>query len=130
MNNAFWAVTLVLLALSGCRGAESAAEVKPLSGVWVDTETRMDTLRFSKSGSRLHLSVGRGFEFRDGALLPKIGAGVYEYALPEDGVIAVRAYLSSNSAFQQVTLVQGDSILSIEPFWEPAATGYVILKRL
>ena len=67
-----------------------------LSGVWVHTETKTDTIDFNTTmfSSRKTFELRRGKEIRNGYELPREGSGFYTYEIKGD-TIYLRDMISS-----------------------------------
>ena len=59
---------------------------KGLLGSWVEVNTLADTIVFNSDNIKGILWLQRGFEFRNGYRLPKIGSTGYEYTLSSDSI--------------------------------------------
>lgn len=109
---------IILIALISCSDDDSVTQV-PLEGKWAEIINKMDTMTFGllSLGGRASMTLSRGKEMRDGFLVPKPGSNWYEYELLAD-TIALRSYVSSNSAFNKYYFkLTGDKIVT-ENFYE------------
>jgi hypothetical protein len=68
-----------------------------LEGNWIETSLRQDTIQFEPGSASFVLR--RGKEFLNGFLIPKSGAGLYNYYIAGDNLY-IRWTASSNSNFQ------------------------------
>ncbi|WP_207532431.1 hypothetical protein [Desertivirga arenae] len=73
---------LLFLFLVSCE--KNPAEEAPISGTWVETTRKADTLVFNSDGSSFMLN--RGSEMRNGLVLPKYLSGPYSYEIAKDSV--------------------------------------------
>lgn len=74
-----------------------------LEGNWIEASLRQDTIQFEAGSASFILR--RGKELQNGFLLPKSGAGLYNYYTKSDSIF-VRSYLSSNSNYQVFSFAQ------------------------
>ena len=72
-------------------------EIPGLEGNWIEASLRQDTIQFDPGSASFNLR--RGKEFLNGFLLPKSGAGLYNYYVAGDNLY-IRWTASSNSNFQ------------------------------
>jgi hypothetical protein len=113
---------IVSLTLSCC----TSDNISPLSGRWVDINTKTDTLTFGSVGGQEHMVLGRGKEVRDGFSLPKYGSGPYQYELLQGDTISLRWSLSSNSNFHTYYFKQIGHQLSIGDFFDTRTSGSIL----
>jgi len=59
---------------------------KGLSGSWVETSTKSDTIIFNSDNETGMLILQRGYEIRNGYRLPIIGSDGYSYKLLSDSI--------------------------------------------
>lgn len=100
-----------------------------LSGEWIEVDTRSDTLHFTSLDGMDIMTLRRGFEMRDGHLLPRLASGPYEYRLENDR-ISLHWTLSSNSAFETVSFAIQDRRLTIGNFYDSKYGSQIIFERL
>ena len=91
MKNIFLIGLLLILTIS-CK--KDRIETPPISGIWIETIHKSDTLVFENEYPSFTLN--RGTEIRDGYLLPKYSSGPYSYEIVQDS-ISLRWGLSSYS---------------------------------
>ena len=84
---------LFVLFLISCEETEN--EKSQLKGTWIENSNRMDTLVFNNQGSEGMFILYRDKEIRNGYLLPKAGAGPYNYTINGD-IINLTYSLSSS----------------------------------
>ena len=114
-------LTLIfLVAILGCSDDDSGTEI-PLTGKWVEVSTLSDTLTFL---DKEFMVLNRGRESRNGTLLPKVGAGSYDYRLHSDK-ISLRWHLSSNSAYTEYQFNKLGDKFTIENFYDPDQVGTI-----
>ena len=59
---------------------------KGLSGSWVETSTKSDTIIFNSDKETGMLVLHRGYEIRNGYRLPVIGSDMYSYKILTDSI--------------------------------------------
>jgi hypothetical protein len=59
---------------------------KGLKGSWVETGRKTDTIVFTTNNDTGYFWLNRGYEMRNGYLLPLIGSGDYEYKIIPDSI--------------------------------------------
>jgi hypothetical protein len=110
---------LLGLALISCENNDISS-TGSLEGKWVDIKTKTDTLIFDKSIAPNVFLLRRGKEIQNGHLLPKSGAGMYEFKLlPEK--ISVYNLLSSCYCFKEYFFLYTGSQLTVENFYDDNA---------
>jgi hypothetical protein len=62
---------------------------KGLTGSWVETYTRADTINFNSNNQSGYFSLSRGFAMTNGYWLPKIGSTIYSYTISGDSISVV-----------------------------------------
>ena len=85
-----------------------------LSGVWIESVDRLDTLIFNEELS--FLEVRRAKEMRNGHLLSQLGAGLYQYQI-EGNVLSIRNTASSSSESRDVFINVESDRLVIDDFY-------------
>jgi hypothetical protein len=68
---------------------------KGLTGSWVETSTRTDTIRFNSDNQSGHFYLSRGFAMTNGYWLPKIGSAPYSYKISGDSISVIDGLSSS-----------------------------------
>lgn len=115
---------LILLALTLAACDEQVNTTNSgLEGRWVNTSTNTDTLTFLQLAGENLITLERGKEIRDGAIVPKYGFGPYEYRMLPDDTISIRWMLSSNSAFNKYYFKQTRDLLVIGKFFDAGTSG-------
>jgi hypothetical protein len=62
---------------------------KGLSGSWVETNTKADTISFNSDNQSGYFSLSRGFAMTNGYWLPKIGSTIYSYTISGDSISVI-----------------------------------------
>ena len=62
---------------------------KGLTGSWVETSTRTDTIRFNSNNQSGYFFLSRGFAMTNGYWLPKIGSAPYSYNIAGDSISVI-----------------------------------------
>ncbi|MFA5818249.1 MAG: hypothetical protein WC854_03100 [Bacteroidales bacterium] len=62
---------------------------KGLTGSWVETNTRTDTIEFNSNNESGYFYLSRGFGIINGYWLPKIGSTWYSYKISEDSISVI-----------------------------------------
>jgi hypothetical protein len=62
---------------------------KGLTGSWVETSTRTDTIRFNSNNLSGYFYLSRGFAMTNGYWLPKIGSAPYSYKITADNISVI-----------------------------------------
>ncbi len=88
-----------------------------LTGRWIETTGRGDTLTFNANNSQL-MKIDRGFQNYNGVRLPKAGGGLWEYRLLKDYKMEVRSMLSSSLAYTTSHVELKNDILYVSNFYE------------
>lgn len=89
---------LIGFILSSCQKEEfpdPSTLPKGLTGSWVETSTRTDTIRFNSDNQSRYFYLSRGFAMTNGYWLPNIGSAPYSYNIT-GGSISVLNGLSSS----------------------------------
>jgi hypothetical protein len=68
---------------------------KGLSGSWVETNTREDTIVFKSDRESVYFYLSRGFAMSNGYWLPKIGSAPYSYKLSGDSISVKNGFSST-----------------------------------
>ena len=68
---------------------------KGLKGSWVETSTRIDTIRFNSDNQSGYFYLYRGFAITNGYWLPKIGSTPYSYNISGDSITVIDGLSSS-----------------------------------
>lgn len=100
-----------------------------LNGMWVEVETRSDTLTFESWDGLERMILSRGKEMRDGNLLPKPGSGPYVYKLSEEK-ISLYWILSSNSNFNDYSFQVIGNRLEIGDFYGSTSKPTLTFEKL
>jgi len=62
---------------------------KGLTGSWVETNTRTDTIVFNSNNESGYFYLSRGFAVTNGYWLPKIGSAPYSYKITGDSISVI-----------------------------------------
>jgi hypothetical protein len=90
----FYLVFLIIgLCFNSCQKQND--EIIGLKGTWIGTYDNNDTIVFSSSSASGSFMLKRGYESRNGYVLPKLGSGPYSYEISNDS-INVLCLLSSS----------------------------------
>ena len=101
-----------------------------LDGKWINVQAPTDTLIFDSALGDNYFVLARGKEVRDGFLLPKPGAGIYEFKL-KSNLISVYNTISSCYCFHDYYFQKKASMLVIGNFYDPASQNqHETFKRL
>ncbi|MEK6480035.1 hypothetical protein WJR50_21005 [Catalinimonas sp. 4WD22] len=114
----FFALITIIMLGSSCQEDEN--DVIMLDGSWVESVDKADTLVFRRGESFFLLN--RGKEERNGHLLPKYGAGMYEYSIDDD-TISVRNLVSSFLGFYNTFINIEQDRLIIGDFYQKDTTS-------
>ena len=68
---------------------------KGLTGSWVETNTRTDTIRFYSNNLSGYFYLSRGFAMTNGYWLPKIGSAPYLYKITGDRISVINGLSSA-----------------------------------
>jgi len=86
-------VLLLLFALTNCEKKDEFPDPstlpKGLTGSWVETTTRSDTIVFKTDRKSGYFFLSRGFAMTNGYWLPKIGSAPYSYNITGDSVSVI-----------------------------------------
>ena len=85
---------------------------KGLTGSWVETTTKTDTIIFKSEKETGTLILHRGYEIRNGYRLPIIGSDIYMYTMLSDS-IRLRGGLSSTYFDETFFFKYDEAILTI-----------------
>ena len=121
---------ILLSGLISCNGENVSPGLIGSDGdgvsVWVDVNTKTDTLTFKSIDGTEYMNLSRGFEMQGGDLLPKIGSGLYQYKFMEEKKIALQWMLSSYYGFNEYTFIQSGDLLIVEKFFDPPSPGVLL----
>jgi len=109
----FRVLLLPILFCMGCKEDDIATPF--ISGTWIESVDKTDTLVFSNN--ERFFTLNRGKEVRNGQLLPKYGSGIYLYVLEED-TISVRNTVSSFSGYYKTSIEIEQNRLVIGDFYQ------------
>jgi hypothetical protein len=104
-----------VIALSACQKDEfpdPSNLPKGLTGSWVETTTKTDTIIFKSEKETGTLILQRGYEIRNGYRLPIIGSDIYMYTMLSDS-IRLRGGLSSTYFDETFFFKYDEAILTI-----------------
>jgi len=68
-----------------------------LKGTWIGTYDNNDTIIFKSSSTTGSFVLNRGYETRNGYILPKLGSGPYSYKISNDSINVL--WLLSSSGY-------------------------------
>lgn len=68
-----------------------------LKGTWIGTYDNNDTIIFKSSSTTGSFVLNRGYETRNGFILPKLGSGPYSYKISNDSINVL--WLMSSSGY-------------------------------
>lgn len=68
---------------------------KGLTGSWVETSTRTDTIRFNSNNQSGYFFLSRGYAMTNGYWLPRIGSAPYSYNITADSISVIDGLSSS-----------------------------------
>lgn len=121
---------LLTLTLTACEEQVNTTNTA-LQGRWVNTTTNTDTLTFLQLSGESLMTLERGKEIKNGAVVPKSGFGPYDFKLLPNDSVALRWMLSSNSAFNQYYFKQTRDILVIGEFFDSGTSGdHLVFMKL
>jgi|WetSurMetagenome_2_1015567.scaffolds.fasta_scaffold295852_1 hypothetical protein len=69
-------------------------EVPGLAGTWIGTYNNDDTIVFKSSSVNGLFILNRGYETRNGYLLPKLGSGLYSYNISGESINVISSVSS------------------------------------
>lgn len=119
-------IGLLVLFLISCE--ENDNEKILLNGIWLENSQQVDTLVFDKQNFEGLFILYRERELTNGNLLPKAGAGPYNYFINEDSVNLRSSFSSSfESNNYYFSLNLENEIIEIGNFFEDSLSGNVIL---
>lgn len=84
---------VTLFTILSCKQEEKE---NPLKGYWVRLDSPTDTLTFEVEFSNRYFVLRRGYEIRNGYLLPLMGSGPYEFKTLKDSIDILPGYSSSH----------------------------------
>jgi len=86
-------LVLIIISFISC---EKHEDVLPgLKGTWIGSYDNNDTIIFKSSSLKGLFEFNRGYETRNGHLLPKSGSGLYFYDISDDNINIVSGVSSS-----------------------------------
>lgn len=80
---------IALLACQKEEFPEPSTLPKGLTGSWVETTTKTDTIRFNSNNQSGYFYLSRGFAMTNGYWLPKIGSAPYSYIISGDSISVI-----------------------------------------
>lgn len=121
---------IITLILSGCsKSDKDFADSSDLKGLWIETESRLDTLSFESWDKLEIMNLNRGKEMKNGFLVPKLGSGSYIYQLSEEK-ISLNWMLSSDSNPDNYYFKINDDNLNIGNFYGSINGETLTFERL
>ena len=90
----FYLVLLIVgLCFNSCKKQND--EIIGLKGTWIGIYDNNDTIIFKSSSSKGLFELNRGYETRNGYVLPKLGSGLYFYDISDENINVVSGVSSS-----------------------------------
>ncbi len=86
---------LVLIVMSFISCGNHEDEIPGLKGTWIGSYDNNDTIIFKSSSSKGLFELNRGYETRNGYVLPKLGSGLYVYDISDETINVVSGVSSS-----------------------------------
>lgn len=82
-------IASLLISISGCEKQDDIQEgqISELSGTWIELTNKNDTIVFGNWTSQDVFLLQRGFESRNGSILPKYGSGPYVFIIKQDSIM-------------------------------------------
>ncbi len=77
-------IFIFIFTISSCEEDKISSN---LSGTWIEFSNRKDTIDFESWSSEDVFFLRRGYEFRNGNVLPIHGSGVFRYKLSSDTIM-------------------------------------------
>jgi hypothetical protein len=106
---------------------ESLSNSAQLTGIWIESDMRKDTITFQQIDGSGFFTLSRGYDLQNGVRLPKYGSGIYSYRIKEDH-IELKWLLSSNSDYNPYLFLQNGNRIRIGNFFH-ASLGPVLEFR-
>jgi len=85
-------IFLTILIVASCE--KENVIISGLKGTWVEIDTKTDTIIFKTNDQSGTFLLYRGFEIKNGYVLPKIGSGPYSYNIIDDKIKIVDLFSS------------------------------------
>jgi hypothetical protein len=83
---------IISLILFSCEKHEIT--VSGLKGTWVEVDTKTDTIIFNGDNTSGLFILLKGYEIRNGYVLPKMGSGIFMYELHKDSIAITDGFSS------------------------------------
>lgn len=77
-------IFLTILIVASCE--KDNVIISGLKGTWVEIDTKTDTIIFKTNDQSGTFLLYRGFEIKNGYVLPKIGSGPYSFDITDDTI--------------------------------------------
>ncbi len=90
-------LTLVFIVVFFISCEKHDNEIIGLKGTWIGTYDNNDTIIFKSSSTTGSFVLNRGYETRNGYVLPKLGSGPYSYKISNDSINVL--WLLSSSGY-------------------------------
>ena len=108
-------IFLTLFIFSGCEN--NKVNTSGLKGTWVEIDTKTDTIIFKTNDQSGTFLLYRGFEIKNGYVLPKIGSGPYSYNIIDDKIKIVDLFSSiAEGNYFYFSFDQGHELFQIGMF--------------
>ena len=121
MKYLFFFLTILL----ACQSKSNVTPVVFFDGKWIEITNKTDTITFDQtldSNGKRYFILSRAKETRNGFLLPKIGAGIYEYHVNGEK-ISLYNLISSCYCFKDYHLTLSVDKMLIGNFYDPNSNG-------
>ena len=122
MKKLFFALSVVAFGCDNDVTPDPATLSQSLEGVWVDTRIETDILVFDNKVSDRHFLFRRDKEMRNGQLVPKQGAGFYEFKLKPE-TISLYNTISSCYCFNDYFFSRDGATITLGNFYDTNVTG-------
>jgi hypothetical protein len=97
MKNSIGYLILVFIVVSFISCEKHDDKIIGLKGTWIGTYDNNDTIIFKSSSTTGSFILNRGYETRNGYVLPKLGSGPYSYKISKDSINVL--WLSSSIGY-------------------------------
>src|SRR4030042_2136982 len=121
MKNSLIHIALLIFILSpsiiSCE--ENGDTNMELSGIWIESAQRFDTIDFESWPTDSVFLLKRGFEIQNGYLLPKANSGIYKFKLEPDAIRLVNMFSSCECYSQYYfKMYLSNSVFKIGNFYD------------
>lgn len=127
----YFLIAVIVVIVMACDTNDNAnlSTSPAVQGLWVETGTRTDTLRFQSIDGTNLMTLSRGREFRSGHWLPKPRSGPYNYKL-EGGKISLYWLLSSKSSFTDYNFRKEGDLIEVDNFFDSPSGPTLTFQRI